>query len=225
MSNARPRLAFAGETMRRSWRRPAEIAGVVLLVAAAAALAALAVDVLRVDRHVATADVRFTTRLDRDASWTPETLLPSGIARSILGIDDDLRYRHAVQRFWLSEPRAPLREFVDVTRRAGAERELAELAEGSGSAEQRSLLWTMRGGLLLEEARSTPTQREVFVRRAIEQFQRAITIDASNDDAVHNLELSLKLLRQTGQGDAGETEGRAPLPSSGAGAATSGGGF
>ena len=106
MSNARLPLAFAGETMSRSWRRSAEIAGVVLLVAAASALAALAVDVLRVDRHVATADVRFTTRLDRDVSWTPETLLPSRIARSILGIDNDLRYRHAVQRFWLSDPRA-----------------------------------------------------------------------------------------------------------------------
>ena len=83
----------------------------------------------------------------------------------------------------------------------------------------------MRGGLLLEEARSTPSQREVFVRRAIEQFQLALTLDPSNDDAIHNLELSLKLLRQTGQGDAGETEGRSPLPSPGAGAATSGGGF
>lgn len=211
--------------MSGSWRRPAGILGVALLVVAAAVLAALAVDVLRVDRHVATADVGFTTRLDRDTSWTPETLLPSGIARGILGLGDDLSYRRAVQRFWLSEPRAPLREFADVTRRAGAEREVAELAEGSGSAEQRSLLATMRGGLLLEEARSTPSQREVFVRRAIEQFQRAITLDASNDDAVHDLELSLKLLRQTGQGDAGETEGRAPLPSPGAGAATSGSGF
>ena len=208
-----------------AWRRPAGIAGVVLLLAAAAALAVLAVDVLRVDRHLASADVRFTTRLDRSASWTPETLLPGGIARGILGVSDDLSYRHAVQRFWLSEPRAPVRQFADVTKRAGAERELAELAESASSAEQRSLLATMRGGLLLEEARNTPSQREVFVRSAIEQFQRAITLDGSNDDAVHNLELSLKLLRQTGRGDAGETEGRSPLPSSGSGAATTGGGY
>jgi hypothetical protein len=211
--------------MSGSWRRPVGNLGVALLVASAAILAAVAVDALRVDRHLATADVGFSTRLDRDTSWTPETLLPSGIARGILGLGDDLSYRRAVQRFWLSEPRAPLREFADVTRRAGAERELAELAEGSGSAEQRSLLSNMRGGLLLEEARSTPSQREVFVRRAIEQFQRAIALDASNDDAVHDLELSLKLLRQTGQGDAGETEGRSPLPSPGAGAATSGSGL
>lgn len=212
--------------MRASWRRPAGIAGVVLLLAAAAVVAALAIDLLRVEQHVAKTDVQFTTRLDRSVSWTPGTLLPSGFSRTVLGLDDDLRYRNATRRFWLSQPRAPLRQFSDVTRRAGAERELAELAEGSSaSAEHRSLLATMRGGLMLEEARSTPSQREVFVRRAIEQFQLAIELDRSNDDAVHDLELSLKLLRQTGQGDAGETEGRSPLPAPGAGAATTGRGF
>ena len=210
-------------TARR--RRIAGIAGVVLLLLVAAAFAALAIDLLRVERHVAKTDVQFTSRLDRDVSWTPNTLLPAGFSRSILEIDDDLRYRNATRRFWLSQPRAPLRQFADVTRRAGAERELAELAETAPSAEHRSLLATMRGGLMLEEARSTPSQREVFVRRAIEQFQLAIELDRTNDDAIHDLELSLKLLRQTGQGDAGETEGRSPLPAPGAGAATTGRGF
>jgi hypothetical protein len=211
--------------MRVPWKRPAAIAGVVALVALAVLTAGLAIDLLRSDRHLEASDVKFTTRIDRSVSWTPDTLLPAAVSKGLLGLGDDIRYRRAVQRFWLSEPRAPLQQFADVTRRAGAERELAELSEGSGKPAHRSLLATMRGGLLLEEARSTPSQREVFVRRAIEQFQLALELDPSNDDAVHNLELSLKLLRQTGQGDAGETEGRSPLPSPGAGAATSGGGF
>lgn len=209
----------------RSPRQVAGIAGIVLLILAAVVLAVLAVDVLRVERRVAADDIRFTTLVDRNVSWTPNTILPIGVARGILGLGDDLAYRRAVRRFWLSDPRAPLREFADVTRRAGAERELAELAESSTNPQYRSLLATMRGGLLLEEARSTPTQRDVFARRAIEQFQQAITLDPMNDDAVHDLELSLKLLRQTGRGESGESEGRAPLPSPGAGAATSGGGF
>jgi hypothetical protein len=211
--------------VRGSWRRLAGVAAVVLLAAAALVVAAFAVDVLRFERQLESADVRFTTRLDRNVSWTPDTLLPAGLTERTLGVGDDIRFRRAVQRFWLSEPRAPLRQFADVTRRAAAERELAELIEGPANAEQRSLLATMRGGLLLEEARNTPSQREVFVRRAIEQFQLALTLDPSNDDAVHDLELSLKLLRQTGQGEGGEQEGRAPLPAPGAGAATSGGGF
>jgi hypothetical protein len=207
------------------WRRPARIAAFALLVVVAAFFAALAIDLLRADRHFEAADVRFTTRLDRSVSWTSDTVLPAGLSSSVLGLDDDLEYRGAVQQFWLSEPRAPLQQFSDVTRRAAAERRLAELFDDSGNSQHRSLLATMRGGLLLEEARETPSQREVFVRRAIEQFQNAIAQDSSNDDAVHDLELSLKLLRQTGRGDAGETEGRAPLPSAGAGAATQGGGF
>jgi hypothetical protein len=207
------------------WRRPARIVAFGVLVVAAAFFAALAIDLLRADRHFEAADVRFTTRLDRSVSWTSDTALPAGLSSSVLGLDDDLEYRGAVQQFWLSEPRAPLQQFSDVTRRAAAERRLAELFDDSGSSQHRSLLATMRGGLLLEEARETPSQREVFVRRAIEQFQNAIAQDSSNDDAVHDLELSLKLLRQTGRGDAGETEGRAPLPSAGAGAATQGGGF
>jgi hypothetical protein len=207
------------------WRRPLEIAAFVALVAAAALSTLLAIDLLRSDRHFEAADVRFTTRLDRSVSWTPDTLLPAGISRGVLGLGDDHEFRGAVQQFWLSDPRAPLQQFADVTRRASAERRLAELGEQSDNAQHRSLLTTMRGGLLLEEARGTPSQREVFVRRAIEQFQLAIAQDRTNDDAVHDLELSLKLLRQTGQGDAGETEGRAPLPAAGAGAATQGGGF
>jgi hypothetical protein len=211
--------------MSERWRRPVEIVVFALLVAGSALFAALAIDLLRSDRHHEAADVRFTTRLDRAVSWTPDTLLPSGLSRSVLGAGDDLELRAAVQQFWLSEPRAPLQQFSDVTRRAAAERRVAELAEASDDPVHRSLLLTMRGGLLLEEARATPSQREVFVRRAIEQFQLAIAQDRANDDAIHDLELSLKLLRQTGRGDSGETEGRAPLPSAGAGAATQGGGF
>jgi hypothetical protein len=211
--------------MSERLRRPVEIAVFALLVAAAALAAALAIDILRSDRHYEASDVRFTTRLDRAVSWTPDTVLPAGVSRSVLGAGEDLDFRGAVQQFWLSEPRAPLQQFADVTRRAAAERRVAELAEASDNPVHRSLLLTMRGGLLLEEARATPSQREVFVRRAIEQFQLAIAQDRANDDAIHDLELSLKLLRQTGPGDAGETEGRAPLPSAGAGAATQGGGF
>ena len=83
----------------------------------------------------------------------------------------------------------------------------------------------MRGALLLEEARNTTTQRQVFVRRAIEQFRKAVVLDPANGDAVYNLELALKLLRRAGADPGGGGEGRAPLPAPGAGAATSGAGF
>ena len=46
-----------------------------------------------------------------------------------------------------------------------------------------------------------------------------------NADAVFNLELALKLLRETGGGTAGAGDRRAPLPSPGSGSSTSGSGF
>lgn len=186
---------------------------------------ALAVDLLRAKDRVDVADAAFTSSLDRNVTWSADTLLPVGVSRGILGLGDDLTFRRAVQRFWLSKPRDPLREFGDVTRRSGAERELARLGESDPSAERRAVVLTMRGALLLEEARNTTTQRQVFVRRAIGQFRRAVVLDPANADAVYNLELALKLLRRGGADPGGGGEGRSPLPSPGAGAATSGTGF
>ena len=46
-------------------------------------------------------------------------------------------------------------------------------------------------------------QRHVFLRRAIEQFQRAAELDPGNADAIYDLELALKLFRETGGGQRG----------------------
>lgn len=199
--------------------------GVFALLLGAVLGVALAVDLLRVQDRVDLADAAFTSGVDEKVTWEADTLLPAGVSRGILGLGDDVTFREAVQRFWLSKPRAPLREFGDVTRRSGAERELARLGEVDASGERRAILLTMRGALLLEEARNTTTQRQVFVRRAIEQFRKAVVLDPSNADAVYNLELALKLLRRGGADPGGAGEGRAPLPSPGAGAATTGTGF
>ena len=104
-----------------------------------------------------------------------------------------------------------------MTRRTAAERRIARLMEDESDAPRRSVLATLRGALLLEEARNSPVQRHVFLRRAIEQFRRASELDPTNADAVFDLELALKLLRETGGGTAGSGDRRAPLPSPGAG--------
>ena len=162
-------------------------------------------------------------RRRRRGSRTP--LLPAGITRTALGLEDDVEFRGAVDQFWKSEPRAPLQVFTDVTRRTAAERRLARLIETEERAERRSALATLRGAFLLEEARNSPVQRHVFLRRAIEQFRRAAELDPGNADAVYDLELALKLLRETGGGTAGGGDRRAPLPSPGSGSSSSGSGF
>lgn len=207
-----------------SWLRPVGgAAAVVLLLAGAAVLVALAADVLRWDRQLRDGDLAYGSRVA--ATWQPDTLLPRGVSSSLLGIEDDVAFRRAVDQFWRSEPRAPIREFEDVTRRSAAERSLARTADREESAERRATLTTLRAALLLEEARNSPTQRQVFVRRAIEQLKRAVTLDPSNETAIFDLELALKLLRASGSGSQQGGDARSPLPSPGAGAATSGSGF
>jgi hypothetical protein len=196
---------------------------VVGLVAAAAVLVALAADVLRWDRTMREDDVAYAARAD--ATWSPSTLLPVGLSRTALGLEDDLEFRGAVDQFWKSDPRAPLQVFTDVTRRTAAERRIARLMEAEERADRRSVLATLRGAFLLEEARNSPVQRYVFLRRAIEQFRRAAELDPANADAIYDLELALKLLRETGGGTAGGGDRRAPLPSPGSGSSTSGTGF
>jgi hypothetical protein len=196
---------------------------VVGLVAAAAVLVALAADVLRWDRTMREDDVAYAARAD--ATWSPSTLLPVGLSRTALGLEDDLEFRGAVDQFWKSDPRAPLQVFTDVTRRTAAERRIARLMEAEERADRRSVLATLRGAFLLEEARNSPVQRYVFLRRAIEQFRRAAELDPANADAIYDLELALKLLRETGGGTAGGGDRRAPLPRPGSGSSTSGTGF
>lgn len=208
----------------RDWIRPtAGAALVAALVVGAAFLVALAADVLRWDRTMRDDDIAYAAHAD--ASWMPSTLLPAGITRTALGLEDDVELRGAVDQFWKSDPRAPLQVFTDVTRRTAAERRLARLMETEERPERRSVLATLRGAFLLEEARNSPVQRHVFLRRAIEQFERAAELDPGNADAVYNLELALKLLRETGGGTAGSGDRRAPLPSPGSGSSSAGSGF
>lgn len=201
--------------------------GVAVLLLASFALVALAADLLRWERQLERGDAVIAAGASLEgAGWEPaDTLLPAGASRALLAVDDDLAYRSAVRRFWLSRPREPIREFEDVTRRTGAERQVARVGEADDNPERRAGLSVLRGALLLEEARNSPVQRDVFVRRAVEEFTRAVTLDPDNEDALYDLELALRVLRSGGGGGEGGTTSRSPLPAPGAGSATSGGGF
>jgi len=200
--------------------------GVALMFGLALLLVALAADLLRWERELDRGDRSFASGASiRAAAWEPQTTLPAGMSEALLAVDDDLAYRGALRRFWLSGPREPIREFSDVTMRTGAEREVARVGEADSNRARRAQLANLRGALLLEEARSSPVQREVFVRRAVGEFRRAAELDPANEDVLYNLELALRLLRRAGS-DSGEGQNaRSPLPAPGAGSATSGGGF
>jgi len=197
--------------------------GVVVLFAAAAFLAVLAADVVRAERAVEQGDARFGAVTGRQGMWDADTTLPQRLTRRLLGLDDDVAHRAAVQRFRLARPRQPVQQFSQLAVRAGADRALARATREQDDPRHRAALHNLRGALALEEARlgsdSAPS-----IRRAVTQFRLAVELDPGNEDAQYNLELALRLLARSGDTSGGSGE-RAATPASGSGSATAGSGY
>ncbi len=206
-------------------RRFAQPAVAVAALALVVLLAALAADILRWQRHLDETDLRFALATGTADTWTPDTLLPVRVSRTVLGVEDDVAFRRALTRFRLSQPRRPLRQFSDVTLRSAAEASIATAARRDPGREQRALLANLRGVLALEEGRGVELQQSVFLRRAAAQFRNAINVDPDFEDAKFNLELALRLLQRAGAESGGGGGDRTETPASGAGAASSGRGY
>jgi hypothetical protein len=198
-------------------------AGVALVLAAV--LAALAIDALRWERQLDRADLRFSAAAGVSDMWTPETILPAGVSRTLLGVDDDVAVREAVQRFRFSRPRSPLRQLSDVTLRSAAEAALARALRDDPGREPAALLANLRGVLALEESRLAREQSSVLLRRAAASFREAIGHDGDYHDAKFNLELALRMLQTAGTESGGGGGERAETQASGAGAASAGRGY
>jgi hypothetical protein len=196
------------------------------LTAAIAALAAgvllllLAVDVGRWNTAFARGDVRFKfapTRLDL---WQPDEVLPLHPARRLLGVDDDLKYRDTLRRFYLARPHANKWTQTNIDAlRSEATVALSEYIREGKDPRRRSqaanLLGVMGLGLA---ATDDPGQRLRFLLFASRSFRGALTMDQTNEDAKFNLELTLRLLRQSPTNTGG---GAARGPGRGGGAALS----
>ena len=201
------------------------IAVAVAALALAVVLALFAADVLRWQNHLEESDVRFALATGTADTWTPNTLLPEGVSRTVLDVEDDVAFRRALTSFRLSQPRKPVQQFADVTLRSVAETSIAHAVRLDPGREQRALLANLRGVLALEEGRGVELQQSVLLRRAAAGFREAIAIDRDYEDAKYNLELALRLLQRSGSEAGGGGGERTETPASGAGAASSGRGY
>jgi hypothetical protein len=206
----------------RRWIKPGTF---VLALAASAFLAILGVDVMRWDRQLEQADLRFASGTGRLGMWTADTYLPTDLSGSLLGVEEDVAVRRAVQSFRRSRPRRPAQQFTDVARRSAAEAELARAVRMGPGRRQEARLMNLRGVLRLEEARGAPSETSVLLRRAAASFREAIRNDLRYEDAKFNLELTLRLLQRGGSPSGGGGGDRADTPASGAGTASTGRGY
>jgi hypothetical protein len=208
-------------------KRALMLAGATACLVLAAFLSLLALDVHRRDRSFHADDVLFRVGPVRDDRWQPAELVPFGVARTVLGVDDDLAYRRALQLVRRSNPRAVTYEQSElVGLRAVAQVQLGAVVRRDANAERRSAAANLLGVLGLSLAAIDDTLRPTLLSNAAADFRRAVRFDPGSDDAKYNLELVLDTLAASGGGGAQRTQGGSPFnQGAGAGSGREGSGY
>ena len=167
-----------------------------VLLGLATVLALLAVDVRAWQGRITRDDLRFRAERSHVGLWRSPAILPSDPARSLLGLDDGLAYRRAVQLFWFSRVGSSTGGQADLAAlRVVAEERLQELSETAATAAERSNAANLLGVMAVTtSAADSPTQKAT-VARARQYFERAVVEDPTNYAAKLNLELALRLER------------------------------
>jgi len=209
-------------------RRHGRLLATAFLALAALVLVALGAQLLRWERQISRDDVVFQATPLRPDLWRSAPFPQLDPSRAILGIDDDLAFRRALQLFWRAKPRSidyrPLLQAY-IAQAQGA---LTRIADSSSSAERRSAAFNLMGVLQFSQTlpSSDEAARNATIREGVGDFRNALELDATNDDAKLNLELAARLYREelTGPPISGGPSGGANNGSAG-GAGAIGGGY
>ena len=167
-----------------------------VLAVVAIAVSILATDLLDWRSRIDAGDTRFASGSLAAGMWEPRQLVPLGVAKSMLGVEDDLSYREAVRAFVLGRPREQPFGDTDLLGARGHARELLEpIVDGAGAPSRRGAAANMIGVLGFANAAIDPDQSYSYLTESVRWFRRAIALDPGNDDAKYNLELALSRLK------------------------------
>jgi hypothetical protein len=221
--------------MRRV-RLPREL---LLVLAAACAILAVflgltAADVARWRDTMPADDVRFRVGAGGPRLWQPETLAPLGAGKRMLGLEDDLAFRHMLQALRSSKLRdATVSDPALALHRTATAEQLESIVVRNPDLRLRSRASALLGVLSVAAWNTTPAgggpgqDQADELLSAIASFEQAIALDPENDDAKYNLQLLL--VRGSGLLPSEATAGKNPLPGGrgarGAGAGVPGSGY
>ena len=168
------------------------LAGIVQL-GLATVLVLFALDVRAWQGTFTQSDLRFRAQRSHIGLWRSPAVLPYDPARSVLGLDDALSYRRAIQLFWLSTAGASTGGKADLaaTRVAG-ETALQKLVLTGATREERSNAANLLGVMTVEAPENSATQKQE-IATALRYFAQAVRINSANYDAKLNLELLLRV--------------------------------
>ena len=186
------------------------VLGAAVCFVLAALLVLLAADISRWRDALAADDVRYRAAPGASDLWNREALVPLGVARNVLGVDDDLAFRRAVRAVRLGRLDEPESSDTKVLlQRAEARERLEAIAAGGADPASRSRALALLGVLLLATPVSDAEEQVAALKAAVANLQVAIALDPDNSDAKFNLEFALRQRR----GGLSATGAAAPNPS------------
>jgi hypothetical protein len=170
----------------------ASIAALCLALAAMAALAAADVGAWR--GALRAGDVADAAgRPGAAPAWHTGEDAPFGIARRLLGIDDDLAFRRAFALFQRAHTGLPSFDtgIEGTALRVQAEAALARVIRSDRDRRRASAAANLLGVLAVLD--STPADGSTSIDRGVFEFQDAVRLDPTNEEAKTNLELVYQL--------------------------------
>lgn len=178
-------------------KRALALIGATLAAAAAIVALLLALDLRRFEHRIGADDAALAASPTRHDLWRPGQAVPFGAAQGLLGLHDDLAYRHALRLFLLGKPwlTAQVPPLQIVAYRNVAQVELARLVQHDTNPARRSRELNMLGALSTTAISPLdPAHRLNALVRATLSYRDAINADESDDNAKFNLEVALRLL-------------------------------
>jgi hypothetical protein len=179
------------------------VAGVALLLAAL--LVALAIDVRRAAGDLARADLSFER--SHSETWGEMGAMPMRPGRRLIGIDDDLVFRRAVERFEATRPDSAASSVDTAHASREAERALSPIASRDRERTRKAGAANLLGILAFETAAANPEAAVELRERSLDQFRAALRANPNDSAAKFNLELALMLSGQGGIGTRGNGRG------------------
>lgn len=188
--------------IRRHWLGVAAL----VLACVATLLVLFALDTRAWQASVHRDDMKFRALPDHGDLWKPATILPGDPAGAVLGTNDTIAWRRALQSFWYTHIGANPQSQQDLPKlRAQAQGQLLDLMSSAKTASERSSAANLLGVLVITTPISAGSQTAQIqvLKQSTEYFQQAIDLDPGDTAAKQNLELVLRVTRP-GKGPIGK---------------------
>jgi hypothetical protein len=165
-----------------------------LAVAAAVVLALLAREVKQTADQMRQADLTFEVKKPNTDIWTTSRAFPGRLARGLVGVRDDIRFRNAARVYAAAElaESQPLKDPDQL--RAEATIALERFDKHDHERVRRARTANMLGALAYGDAtNANANDASSLLARAGDEFRRAIALDPGAAAPKFNLELMLQL--------------------------------